>query len=72
MGPIATSGVGATPGFFAQLPPLDSPQCTFDDAHYRPAPDGWALALTDVVGSTEAIAAGRHKTVNFVAAMVRY
>ena len=69
MGPIATSGVDTTPGFFARLPPLDSPQRTFDDTHYRPAPDDWALALTDVVGSTEAIAAGRHKTVNFVAAM---
>jgi hypothetical protein len=69
MGPIATPGVDATPGFFARLPPLDSPHRAFDDARYRPAPDDWALALTDIVGSTEAVAAGRHKTVNFVAAM---
>jgi len=69
MGPIATPGFDATPGFFARLPPLDSAHRAFDDAHYRPAPDDWALALTDIVGSTEAVAAGRHKTVNFVAAM---
>lgn len=56
-------------GFFAALPPLPTPQHTFDDAVFRPAPDDWALAVTDVVGSTQAIAAGRHKTVNFVAAM---
>jgi hypothetical protein len=56
-------------GFFAGLPPLASPHHTFDDAGYRPAPDDWLLAVTDIVGSTRAIAAGRHKTVNFVAAM---
>jgi hypothetical protein len=56
-------------GFFAGLPPLASPHRTFDDAGYRRAPDDWLLAVTDIVGSTGAIAAGRHKTVNFVAAM---
>jgi len=69
MGPFATPQVDATPGFFARLAPLDSPRRTFDAALYRPAPDDWTLALTDVVGSTQAIAEGRHKTVNFVAAM---
>ena len=69
MGPIATSSVDSTPGYFARLPPLDSPYRTFDEAHYRAAPDDWALVLTDIVGSTQAIAEGRHKTVNFVAAM---
>ena len=69
MGPTASSLVDSPPGFFARLPPLDSPYRTFDAAAYRAAPDDWLLALTDIVGSTEAIAAGRHKTVNFVAAM---
>jgi hypothetical protein len=59
----------AAAGFFAALPPLPSPHRTFDDDAFRPAPDDWALAVTDIVGSTPAIAAGRHKTVNFVAAM---
>jgi hypothetical protein len=69
MGPIAPAPPDPTPGFFARLPPLDSPYRTFDAAAYRAAPDDWVLAVTDIVGSTEAIAAGRHKTVNFVAAM---
>jgi hypothetical protein len=69
MGLPASPLVDAMPGFFARLPPLDDPRHTFDEAGYRAAPDDWVLALTDIVGSTEAIAAGRHKTVNFVAAM---
>lgn len=64
--PTPAAGAG---GFFAALPPIASPESTFEEAACRPAPDGWALAVTDIVGSTQAIAAGRHKTVNFVAAM---
>ena len=41
---------------------------TFDLGQYRPAPDDWEVAVTDIVDSTGAIAKGRHKTVNFVAA----
>jgi hypothetical protein len=55
--------------FFASLPSLTSAHDTFDKARYRPAPDEWALVVTDIVDSTTAIANGRHKTVNFVAAM---
>jgi Protein of unknown function (DUF3095) len=57
------------PGFFTGLPLLESAHDTFDPAQYRPAPDEWALVVTDIVDSTIAIADGRHKTVNFVAAM---
>ena len=57
------------PGFFASLPSLETAPDTFDTARYRPAPDDWALVVTDIVDSTRAIADGRHKTVNFVAAM---
>jgi hypothetical protein len=64
--PAATS---TDAGFFAGLPPLASPHHTFDDDGYRSAPDDWLLAVTDIVGSTRAVAEGRHKTVNFVAAM---
>lgn len=56
-------------GFFASLPLLKTAHDTFDKAQYRPAPDEWALVITDIVDSTIAIANGRHKTVNFVAAM---
>lgn len=64
----ASSGNSATLGFFAALPRLASAPETFNAAHYRRAPDDWALVVTDIVGSTQAIAEGRHKTVNFVAA----
>ena len=58
-----------TPGFFAALPVLATPRDTFDPARHGRAPDDWCLVVTDIVDSTGAIAAGRHKTVNFVAAM---
>jgi Protein of unknown function (DUF3095) len=57
------------PGFFDRLPVLRHARDTFDVQRYRAAPDDWALAVTDIVDSTGAIADGRHKTVNFVAAM---
>ena len=57
------------PSFFASLPVLTQPRDTFDTTQYRPAPDAWALAVTDIVGSTAQVANGHHKTVNFVAAM---
>jgi hypothetical protein len=56
-------------GFFADLPVLATAADSFNTGHYRPAPDDWALVVTDIVDSTEAIADGQHKTVNFVAAM---
>ncbi|MBL8335736.1 MAG: DUF3095 family protein [Rhodoferax sp.] len=55
--------------FFADLPVLATADATFDTSRYRPAPDDWVLVVTDIVGSTQAVAAGQHKTVNFVAAM---
>jgi hypothetical protein len=55
--------------FFADLPLLQKAGDTFDSDLYRPAPDDWVLVVTDIVDSTIAIANGKHKTVNFVAAM---
>ncbi len=55
-------------GFFAGLPLLATSRDTFDLGQYRPAPDDWEVAVTDIVDSTGAIAKGRNKTVNFVAA----
>jgi hypothetical protein len=43
-------------GYFAGLPPLAGPHHAFDDDAYRPAPDAWLLAVTDIAGSTQAIA----------------
>ena len=51
-------------GFYETLVPFDS----FDDVirrdHYRPLPDGWIIAITDVSYSTEAIEQGRYREVN--------
>lgn len=35
-----------------------------DQSLYRPVPDEWLIAITDVVGSRKAVAAGRYKAVN--------
>ena len=45
------------------------PQITETDA-YRPLPADWAIGCADVVASTQAIAAGRYKTVNAAGAAV--
>ena len=39
-----------------------------DPKFYAPLPDDYVLGLTDVVGSTKAIAAGRYKAVNMAGA----
>jgi len=57
-----------TTDFFASLAPLSLPGDAFAGAGYRPAPDDWFLAVTDVRDSTAAVARGAHRTVNFVAA----
>ncbi|NKJ71451.1 DUF3095 family protein [Rhizobium leguminosarum bv. viciae] len=56
--------------FFAEVPLFSEFQGVTDAANYRPLPDGWVLALADIVGSTQAIAAGRYKDVNMAGASV--
>lgn len=57
-------------GFYPSLVPFDS----FDDVmrpdRYRPLPDGWIIAVTDVSHSTEAIEQGRYREVNTAGAAV--
>lgn len=69
MEPIRSEPADSGTNFFAELPRLARSGDTFDTARYRDAPDNWELVVTDIVGSTQAVAEGRHKTVNFVAAM---
>lgn len=69
MDPPANPATHGIDDFFAGLPLLTQASATFDDGAYRAAPDDWELVVTDIVGSTQAVAAGNHKTVNFVAAM---
>ncbi|MCC8950839.1 DUF3095 domain-containing protein [Bradyrhizobium sp. Arg62] len=56
--------------FYQALVPFDS----FDDVmrrdRYRPLPDDWIIAVTDVSGSTGAIEQGRYREVNTAGAAV--
>jgi hypothetical protein len=54
--------------FFASIPAFSKFEGVVDAENYRPLPDNWALATTDIVGSTKAIRAGRYKSVNMAGA----
>jgi len=54
--------------FYENLPALDSLWAIAEPQHFTPVPLDWFVALTDVVGSTQAIAAGLYKEVNTVGA----
>ncbi len=56
--------------FFATIPVFSAFEGVADAANYRSLPDGWALATTDIVGSTKAIEQGRYKSVNMAGASV--
>lgn len=45
-----------------------APGAVFDSRHYGPVPGDWYLAVSDIRGSTEAVATGQHSNVNFAAA----
>ena len=55
-------------GFYAALPDFADFAEFTDPAHYRPAPADWLVVVTDIEGSTRAIAEGRYKDVNMLAA----
>lgn len=57
-----------TASFYDGLTPIQSARGIFDDALYVPAPADWLLAVSDIKGSTRAVAEGRHSDVNFSAA----
>lgn len=56
--------------FLAALPCFREFEGVADFSRYCPLPDGWALALADIVDSTGAIASGRYKSVNMAGASV--
>jgi hypothetical protein len=60
----------ATEAFYAQLPAFDHFDGVTDPVHYRPLPEDWWLATSDVTNSTKAIEAGRYKAVNMAGASV--
>lgn len=56
--------------FYASVPIFANFEGVVDTGNYRPLPDGWILALADIVGSTQAIEGGRYKDVNMAGASV--
>ncbi|HEV7309742.1 DUF3095 domain-containing protein [Ensifer sp.] len=64
---MAEAGEGR---FYDTVPLFDAFEGVADETNYRPLPDGWVLAVADIVNSTGAIADGRYKTVNMAGASV--
>jgi hypothetical protein len=60
----------ATADFTRSLPVGSEFRTVLDDDLYRPAPDDWLIAVSDVVGSRKAIAAGQYKAVNMAGVAV--
>ncbi|MGI9394898.1 MAG: DUF3095 domain-containing protein [Boseongicola sp.] len=56
--------------FLSRLPRFTDFDEIADFAHYMPLPEGWALAMADIVNSTGAIAEGKYKSVNMAGASV--
>ncbi|HEY1721978.1 MAG TPA: DUF3095 family protein [Magnetospirillaceae bacterium] len=54
--------------YYERLRPMRSAAAVLDHASYAPAPADWWLAVSDIKGSTDAVAEGRHGDVNFAAA----
>ncbi|MFN0113414.1 MAG: DUF3095 domain-containing protein [Paracoccaceae bacterium] len=61
---------GDAPSFLASIPVFERFGDVADPARYHPLPNGWSLAMADVVGSTEAIRRGAYKSVNMAGAAV--
>ncbi|WP_448604683.1 DUF3095 domain-containing protein [Thermoleptolyngbya sp.] len=57
-----------TEQFYALLPPLERFVDLTNFEKYTPVPPDWYILITDVVNSTQAIAAGRYKAVNLLGA----
>ena len=66
LGPLRAARGSA--GFYAELPAFADFAEFTDPAHYRAAPDDWQVVVTDIEGSTRAVAEGRYKDVNMLAA----
>jgi len=61
-------GLSNADRFLAALPVFARFDQILDPALYAPVPQDWLVGLADVVGSTQAIAAGQYKTVNMAGA----
>lgn len=54
--------------FYSTLPEFSGVDKLTDQRYYRQAPDDWFVVITDVRGSTAAVAQGRYKEVNTIGA----
>ena len=54
--------------FYTELPTLSRFADLADAGAYAPLPPSWSVVITDVVGSTQAVADGRYRDVNYVGA----
>lgn len=62
--------MNATEDFYRHLMPATSFAQAAELQYYSPVPDDWTVILGDISGSTEAIKAGKYKSVNMVGAAV--
>jgi hypothetical protein len=60
----------SAPAFLTQIPVFAEFEDVANLSHYRSLPEGWILAMADVVSSGEAILNGRYKMVNMAGAAV--
>lgn len=58
------------PAFYASVPIQDDFAVLSDSQNYTSLPEDWWVGTSDIVGSTQAAAAGKYKTVNMVGAAV--
>ena len=61
--PQTTYQPNSSEAFYAQLEPIVSLGDLTNASYYRSAPEDWFVFITDVRGSTAAVAAGRYKEV---------
>lgn len=54
--------------FYADLLPLEKFVAITDPQNFVPVPADWLIVITDIVGSTQAIAQGRYKDINLLGA----
>ena len=54
--------------FYSKLKQMDNLYLLANDEFYEKAPEDWYVIVSDVIGSTKAIEAGKYKEVNMVGA----
>jgi hypothetical protein len=57
-----------TAPFYARLPSMKSAGDALNESNYATVPDDWLIAVSDIKGSTQAVAKGQGANVNFAAA----